>query len=99
MPFPAPRTVIITILPDAPLRSLNRDQTVTKQRELSPMRLLRLLNWVSPALPIGSFAYSHGTEWAVENGDIRDAETLTLWVRDPLLHGSFRVDLAAVLTA
>ncbi|MEE8657507.1 Urease accessory protein UreF [Acetobacteraceae bacterium EV16G] len=70
-----------------------------KQHELDSVRLLRLLNWVSPALPIGSFAYSHGTEWAVEKGDIRDAETLTLWVRDLLHHGSFRVDLAAVLTA
>lgn len=98
-PRPAPRTITTTTLRDASQRLRTRDQTVMTQQELDFVRLLRLLNWVSPALPIGSFAYSHGTEWAVEKGDIRDAETLTLWVRDLLHHGSFHIDLAALLTA
>ncbi len=67
MLFPTPRTTT-TILPDATLRLLNRDQSVTEQLELSPMRLLRLLNWVSPALPIGSFAYSHGRNGPLKMG-------------------------------
>ena len=37
--------------------------------------------WLSPAYPVGAFAYSSGIEWAVETGDIRDAETLTHWLR------------------
>ena len=37
---------------------------------------LPLLLWLSPAFPVGSFAYSHGLEWAVEAGDIVDAATL-----------------------
>src|SRR5437016_9601874 len=42
--------------------------------------LYRLLAWLSPAYPVGAFAYSSGIEWAVEAGDIRDAGTLTRWL-------------------
>ncbi len=51
-----------------------------------------LLTWLSPSFPIGAFAYSHGLEWAVEAGDIRDEPTLESWVADLLQHGSFRTD-------
>ena len=34
----------------------------------APLALLRLLQWVSPSLPIGGFTYSQGLEWAVEAG-------------------------------
>ncbi len=53
---------------------------------------LRLLAWLSPAFPTGAFAYSHGVEWAVETGDIKDGATLRLWVEDVLRHGSGRTD-------
>ncbi len=36
--------------------------------------------WLSPAYPVGAFSYSGGIEWAVEAGDIRDAETLRRWL-------------------
>ena len=36
--------------------------------------------WLSPAYPIGAFSYSTGIEWAVEAGDITDAETLRAWL-------------------
>src|SRR6202167_3560112 len=42
--------------------------------------LSRLLAWMSPAYPIGAFSYSAGIEWAVEAGDIADAETLREWL-------------------
>src|SRR5690349_8359952 len=32
----------------------------------------RLLAWTSPSYPTGAFSYSHGLEWAVEAGDVRD---------------------------
>jgi len=32
--------------------------------------------WLSPAYPVGAFSYSGGIEWAVESGDIKDAESL-----------------------
>ena len=54
--------------------------------------LLRLLAWLSPAFPTGGFAYSHGIEWAVAAGDIRDAATLREWIDDVLRHGAGRSD-------
>jgi urease accessory protein len=54
--------------------------------------LLNLLAWLSPAFPTGAFAYSHGLEWAVEAGDIKDSDSLQLWLTDVLTHGSGRSD-------
>jgi urease accessory protein len=42
--------------------------------------LYRLMAWLSPSYPIGAFSYSSGIEWAVEAGDIRDAESLRRWL-------------------
>lgn len=53
---------------------------------------LPLLLWLSPAFPVGSFAYSHGLEWAVEAGDVTDAVTLRAWVDDLLRYGAPRND-------
>jgi urease accessory protein len=53
--------------------------------------------WLSPAYPVGSFSYSHGLEWTVEAGKVRDAATLGDWVEDILTHGSGRSD--AILLA
>jgi urease accessory protein len=36
--------------------------------------------WLSPAYPVGAFSYSSGLEWAVEAGDITDAESLRRWL-------------------
>ena len=38
--------------------------------------LARLLQLVSPSLPIGAYTYSQGIEWAVEQGWIRTQEDL-----------------------
>ncbi len=37
---------------------------------LSHEALYRLMIWLSPAYPVGAFAYSSGIEWAVEAGDV-----------------------------
>ena len=54
--------------------------------------LLPLMLWLSPAFPVGSFAYSHGLEWAVEAGDIFDARSLGGWLVDLLTFGAPRAD-------
>jgi urease accessory protein len=54
--------------------------------------VLHLLTWLSPAFPTGGYAYSHGLEWAVEDGDIVDGDTLRGWLADVLVHGSGRND-------
>ena len=58
---------------------------------------LPLLVWLSPAFPVGAFAYSHGLEWAVEDKIVTDAATLAAWLDDLVAHGAIRSD--AVLLA
>lgn len=59
---------------------------------------LALLAWLSPAFPVGSFAFSHGLEWAHEAGDISDFATCRDWIADLVSHGSGRND-AIILAA
>jgi len=53
---------------------------------------LPLLVWLSPAFPVGSFAYSHGLEWAHEAGDVVDFETCREWIVALVSSGSGRND-------
>lgn len=55
--------------------------------------LLRLLHLVSPSLPIGSFTYSQGMEWAVECGWITTANDLESWLENLLHSGMTYLDL------
>src|SRR5271157_2497685 len=59
--------------------------------EIDPS-LMPLMLWLSPAFPVGSFAYSHGLEWAVETGDVHDARSLGGWLVDLLSLGAPRAD-------
>ncbi len=58
-------------------------------RFLTPA-LLRLQSWLSPAFPTGSYSYSHGLEWAVEAGYIKDRKSLVDWLEADLCYGSVR---------
>ena len=60
---------------------------------------LPLFVWLSPAFPVGGFAFSHGLEWAVEAGDIRDSATLGRWLDDLLRYGALRADAALLAAA
>lgn len=66
--------------------------TTTMTMNNAPLAQLRLLAWLSPGFPTGAYAYSHGLEWAVDSGDIRDGDTLRIWLADVLAHGSGRND-------
>lgn len=59
--------------------------------------LLRLVQWLSPAFPIGSFAYSQGLETAITARDVQDAASLRDWITAILTCGSARTD--AILLA
>ena len=50
--------------------------------------LLRLLTWLSPAFPVGAFAYSGGLERAVHDGWVKDAAGLEGWIVATLAHGA-----------
>ena len=69
-------------------------QGEVKQGDLPSPALYRLMTWMSPAYPVGAFSYSGGLEWAVEAGDIRDAQSLTQWLATIICHGSVSCDAA-----
>ena len=48
--------------------------------------LYKLMTWLSPAFPVGAFSYSHGIEWAVEDGSVRDQAGLRAWIEVGLVH-------------
>lgn len=48
------------------------------------MRLARLLQLASPALPVGAYSYSGGLEAAIEAGDVSDAASAERWIGDVL---------------
>ncbi|MBP2558032.1 urease accessory protein [Neorhizobium galegae] len=54
---------------------------------LDTKALLRLMAWLSPAFPIGGFAYSGGLERAVLDGLVKDASGLSGWLSSLLRHG------------
>lgn len=54
--------------------------------------LYRLMAWLSPAYPVGAYSYSHGLEWAVEDGAVSDADSLLEWLNDVVRHGGGRTD-------
>ncbi len=59
---------------------------------VSPAALQRLLAWLSPSFPVGAFSYSHGLEWAIEDGSVTTASGLEAWLGDVLRHGAGRND-------
>lgn len=61
--------------------------------------LYRLMSWLSPAYPLGAYSYSHGLEWAVEAGLVRDAGTLRGWIETVLAAGAGRTDAALFVAA
>ncbi|MGG7516528.1 urease accessory protein UreF [Allorhizobium undicola] len=49
--------------------------------------LLRLMAWLSPAFPVGGFAWSGGLERAVHDGLVVRAQDLHAWAQTALCHG------------
>ena len=54
--------------------------------------LYRLMTWLSPAYPVGAYAYSHGLEYAVEADEVRDEPSLLKWIEGIVAFGSPRLD-------
>lgn len=56
------------------------------------IRMDRLFIWLSPTFPVGSFAYSHGLEWAQQARLVTGAASLQDWLSDLITHGSWAND-------
>lgn len=54
--------------------------------------LQKLLTWLSPAFPVGAFAWSAGLETAIVAGTVHDRATTQAWIEGLLDHGAIRTD-------
>ncbi len=79
---------IITRVAQTPREIMPAERTVT-----SPLGRLRLMQLVSPALPVGGFAYSQGLEWAVEAGWVQDPGSLQDWLAGLIEDALTRLEL------
>jgi urease accessory protein len=61
--------------------------------------LLTLVQWLSPSYPVGAFAYSHGLEAAVQEGEVADAADFGDWLAGVLEHGAGRSDAILLASA
>lgn len=62
-------------------------------------RLLKLLTMLSPAFPVGSFAYSHGIEWLIASGVVTDQALMAEWLGDLLRVGGLWNDAVLFIEA
>jgi urease accessory protein len=69
-------------------RAAARRVLAHQEETLSQAAQYRLMTWLSPTYPVGAFAYSGGIEWAVEAGDVKDADTLRHWLAALLSDGA-----------
>jgi urease accessory protein len=59
--------------------------------------LQKLLTWLSPAFPVGAFAWSAGLETAIVERRLHDRASVEAWIAGNLAHGGIRTD--AILLA
>ncbi|MHB1103578.1 MAG: urease accessory protein UreF [Devosia sp.] len=63
-----------------------------------PSALQKLLTWLSPAFPVGAFAWSAGLESAIAEKAVTDSKTLLNWIGGALAHGGIRTDAIILAT-
>lgn len=57
------------------------------------VQLMRLMQLASSSLPVGSFTWSQGLEWATEAGWVTDSAAFKRWQTQQMEHSFFSVDL------
>ncbi|HKL62902.1 MAG TPA: urease accessory protein UreF [Woeseiaceae bacterium] len=55
--------------------------------------LFRLMSWLSPAYPVGAYAFSHGLEQAVEADQVTDRDGARKWIAAVMAMGGGYADL------
>ncbi|OSQ40683.1 urease accessory protein UreF [Thalassospira mesophila] len=59
---------------------------------LNPAGLMRLMTWLGPSFPVGAYSYSHGVEFAIEDGRVKKCDSVITWVEGVLAFGAGRID-------
>jgi urease accessory protein len=65
----------------------------------APTLPVELMLWLSPAFPVGAFAYSHGLEYASAHLGVTHLDALSDWIACIARHGSLRNDLVLITEA
>jgi urease accessory protein len=61
---------------------------MTMAEGISSLSLMRLMTWLSPAFPVGAFAYSAGLERAIADRLVQDETSLREWLTSLTERGS-----------
>lgn len=64
---------------------------------MSSPSLLKLMYLVSPALPVGAYAYSQGQEFAIDDGWLNTQEKLEEWISGLMQFGLANLDLPCLI--
>lgn len=67
--------------------------TAIPMAEMYGAARLRLWQLISPALPVGAYAYSQGQEYAVQCGWVRDEATAAAWITGQVTHSLAALDI------
>ncbi len=90
---PGGGVAMVSPLPDPPAAGVPSLRAGGPDAPSAILQTLILQTWLSPAFPVGAFAYSHGLEWAVEDGTVRDLASLVAWLDGVVRHGAGRSDM------
>lgn len=82
--------VMATITRTDTLMTRHMGTTITRMTDIGAIQ--RLFAWLSPAYPVGSFAYSHGVEQAIADGWLTSPADVERWIADLLTYGAGRND-------
>ncbi len=88
------------LVPQSPVTQNPGTQSpVTQNPGTQNLRLLRLLQLVSPSLPVGAYSYSEGLETLTQAGSIDSRDRLQHWLTQELAVGAARLEGAIVVRA
>jgi urease accessory protein len=63
---------------------------------LTEVALLRLLQLASSTLPVGAYSYSEGLEFLIQEGKIKNAADLQVWLREGLTYGVVQLEMTVM---
>lgn len=75
-----------------PVTTMDPAPLIVTDKTMTTNGLYQLMSWMSPSYPVGAYTYSHGIEYAVEAGLIKDRAQLTAWLKDVIEFGAGRTD-------